>query len=111
MVAAIGIPDSDRFQLIDQLPAGSIIADPGYLGVERRNPVFIQISLVRGRTEEKKRALYRAIADELAAAGVRPEDVFVVLTETGREDWSVGNGDAQLLDPELLARHGWRPPA
>lgn len=111
MVATIDIPEADRFQIIDQLPAEAIIADPAYLGVERRNPVIIQITLVRGRSQEKKTALYRAVADHLAAAGVRPEDVIVVLTETGRDDWSLGNGVAQLLDTELLARHGWRPPA
>ena len=67
--------------------------------------------LVRGRTVEQKQALYRRIADNLSAAGVRAEDVFVQLTETGREDWSFGSGEAQALDTELLARYGWTPPA
>jgi phenylpyruvate tautomerase PptA (4-oxalocrotonate tautomerase family) len=111
MVAAIGIPDGDRFQVLDARPADSIIADPGYLGVDRQNVVFVQITLVRGRSAEKKQALYRAVADELATAGVRAADVVVVLTETGREDWSLGDGAAQLLDEELLRRHGWTPPS
>jgi phenylpyruvate tautomerase PptA (4-oxalocrotonate tautomerase family) len=111
MVAAIGIPQGDRFQVIEQRPAESFIADPDYLGVSRRDPVFIEITLVRGRTVEKKQNLYRAVADELVAVGVRGEDVLIVLHETGREDWSMGNGEAQLLDEELLRRHGWTPPS
>jgi phenylpyruvate tautomerase PptA (4-oxalocrotonate tautomerase family) len=111
MVATIGIRAGDRMQIIDQRPAGTVIADPDYLGVHRQNVVFVEITLVRGRSTEKKRALYRAIADELVSVGVRAEDVTVVLTENGRDDWSVGNGEAQLLDTELLKRHGWTPPS
>ena len=110
MVEALGIPEADRFQIIDRLPPEALIADPGYLGVSRRNVVFVNIMLVP-RSPEKKTALFAAIAKHLAAAGVRREDVFVTLTENGREDWSVGNGQQQLLDDALLRRHGWTPPA
>jgi phenylpyruvate tautomerase PptA (4-oxalocrotonate tautomerase family) len=49
-----------------------------------------------GRTLEQKRALYKAIAHNLAARpGVRPEDVFVNLVEVAKENWSFGNGIAQ----------------
>ena len=111
MVDAIGIPPGDRFQVIDTRSAESIVADPTYLGLTRQNPVFVEITLVRGRSVEKKQALYRAVTGELAAAGVRREDVLVVLHETGREDWSFGDGEAQLLDEELLKQWGWRPPS
>jgi hypothetical protein len=57
-----------------------------------------------------KAALFAEIANQLAAAGVRSEDVFVTLTVNGRDDWSVGNGEQQLLDEELLRQHGWIPP-
>lgn len=110
MVATIGIPEGDRFQIVDRRPADALVADPEYLGVARQNVVFVEITLVRGRTVEKKKALYAAIAKELGAAGVRTDDVFVVLHETEREDWSFGNGEAQVLDTELLKRYGWTPP-
>jgi phenylpyruvate tautomerase PptA (4-oxalocrotonate tautomerase family) len=111
MVAALGIPPNDRFQIIDQRPAESIIADPEYLGVDRHNIVIIEITLARGRNLEKKQALYSTVADELIEVGVRGEDVMIVLHETGREDWSLGNGEAQLLNEELLRRYGWTPPS
>jgi len=67
--------------------------------------------LLRTKTVEQKQALYHTIADNLHAVGVRRDDVFIQLTETGREDWSFGDGKAQALDTELLAKYGWTPPA
>jgi phenylpyruvate tautomerase PptA (4-oxalocrotonate tautomerase family) len=110
MVAALGIPKEDRFQVIEQRAAESIIADPEYLGVPRRDVVLVEITLVH-RPVAKKQALYRAVAEELVAVGVRGEDVLIVLHETSRENWSLGNGEAQLLDEELLRRYGWTPPS
>ena len=40
-----------------------------------------------------KKALYAAIANELAAApGMRREDVLVSLVEVAKENWSFGGG-------------------
>lgn len=106
LVDAIGIPEGDRFQLVTRYPAADGFFDPDYLGIARQDVVAIEITLVRGRSDERKRALYRRITDELAAAGIRSQDVFITLTENGRADWSVGDGQAQLLDadpPRLLA--------
>ena len=46
---------------------------------------------------EQKQALFRRIADLLGASpGIRPEDVFVNILESAKENWSVGNGVAQF---------------
>ena len=45
MVDALGLPEADRFQIIERLPAEALIADPGYLGVSRRNVVFVSQAL------------------------------------------------------------------
>lgn len=111
LVSAIGIPAADRFQVIDTRPAHAVVFDPSYLGVDRQNVVYLEISLARGRSVELKQALYKTIAANLAEAGVRPADVVVVLSEVGREDFSMGEGAAQLLDTELMRSHGWTPPS
>lgn len=98
LVDAIGIPEGDRFQLVETHPAEQRFFDPAYMGVERRDVVLVEIVLVRGRSDDRKRALFRRIAETLSEHGVRPEDVMVVLTENTAADWSVGNGAAQLLD-------------
>jgi phenylpyruvate tautomerase PptA (4-oxalocrotonate tautomerase family) len=71
--------------------------DPGYLGIRRTEEVvFVQITMSSGRTLEQKKALFAAIARNLATdPGVRPEDVFVNLVEVAKENWSFGNGIAQ----------------
>ena len=101
MVETIDVPPDDRFQIITEPAAGEgLIADRRYLGIDRTDGiVMIQITLRRGRTVEQKRALYRRIADNLAAApaNVRPQDVFVSLVENDLADWSFGNGEAQYV--------------
>jgi len=109
LVEALGVPEHDRFQIIERLAPEALIADPEYLGVTRQNVVFVNITLVP-RSSERKAALFAAIAEQLSKAWVRGEDVFVTLTENGRDDWSVGNGRRQLLDDELLRQHGWTAP-
>jgi phenylpyruvate tautomerase PptA (4-oxalocrotonate tautomerase family) len=96
LVEAIGIPPDDRFQVISTHPEGGFVYDPAYLGIVRTPAVvFVQIAMSTGRTLEQKKALHAAIARNLAATGVRPEDVFINLVEVARENWSFGNGIAQ----------------
>lgn len=97
MVATIDVPEGDRFQIVTEHDGDGLIFDPTFPDLARSDGfVIVQIALRRGRTPEKKRALYRAIAENLAAApGVRPQDVFVGLVENEPIDWSFGDGIAQ----------------
>ena len=94
MVEEIGIPEDDFFQLLGEYQAGDFFFDPGFLGVQRSDRlVVVQITLRRGRSDAMKQALYARIAANLGeAAGIRPQDVFVYLSENDFSDWSVGNG-------------------
>lgn len=97
MVEAINVPALDRFQVITEHTAASLIYDPAYLGINRTvDVIFIQITLNAGRSVEQKRALYVRIVALLAEnPGVRPQDVLINLVEVPRENWSFGNGEAQ----------------
>lgn len=94
MVAAIGIPEDDFFQLLSEYQPGDFLFDRGFLGVQRSDAmVVVQITLRRGRSDAMKRDLYARIAANLdRAAGIRPQDVFVYLSENDFSDWSVGGG-------------------
>lgn len=96
MVETINVPPLDRFQIITPHAPGWLVADPEYLGIKRsKDVIVIQITLNEGRTLEKKKALYAAIARNLGTdAGVRAEDVLINLVEVAKEDWSFGNGIA-----------------
>ena len=97
MVEALGIPPHDRFQVITEHAGGKLVFDPEYLGIPKSaGIVVVQLTISAGRTLEQKRALFAAIARNLAAdPGVLPGDVFVNLVEVVKENWSFGNGVAQ----------------
>ena len=102
LVETIDVPPLDRFQLITEHESGDLVYDSMYLGIARSSDiVIIQITLSAGRSLEKKRALFRRIADNLqAAVGLRSEDVWVNLVEVAKENWSFGNGVASYAPPE-----------
>ncbi|GAA4156382.1 tautomerase family protein [Leifsonia shinshuensis] len=102
IVSEYRIPVRDRFQIIAERPAGSIIAEDAGLGFDRTDGVVvIQIFTQRGRAAEAKQALFAEIARQLAAVGVAGEDVFIGYVENGPEDWSFGFGRSQYLTGEL----------
>lgn len=96
----LNVPEDDRFQVMTEYPGDGLIYGEDYLDIHRTDGViFVQVFLRRGRTVEMKQAFYRRAAEVLhERAGVRREDVFIVLTENGPEDWSFGNGVAQYAE-------------
>jgi 4-oxalocrotonate tautomerase len=96
MVATLNAPKGDRFQVVTEHVAGTLIADPDYLGISRtQDCIFVQLTLNDGRTIDQKRAFYKAVADGLhERLEVRREDVFINLVEVKKENWSFGNGEA-----------------
>ena len=99
MLATLNVPKDDRFQVISDHFDGFVV-DATYLGIARSaDCVIIQVTLNEGRTLDKKRAFYKAIADGLnLRLGLRREDVFINLVEVKKENWSFGNGEAQYAD-------------
>ena len=97
MRSAINVPDHDNFQILNEHDANHFIFDPEYLGIQRSDQlVIIQITLSEGRSDEKKKLLYKTIAESLnRELAVRLEDVFINLVEVKKENWSFGNGIAQ----------------
>ena len=97
MVEAIDAPPQDRFQVITEHAANSLIYDSSYLGIERSDDiVIVQITLSAGRKPGQKRKLYQRMAEILGKnPGLRPQDLMINLVETAWENWSFGNGEAQ----------------
>jgi phenylpyruvate tautomerase PptA (4-oxalocrotonate tautomerase family) len=104
-VETIGITPDNRHQLIYVHPAGQIITDEHFMGLNRgQEQVVVQITMRRGRSPQAKRDLYARIADLAAAkAGIDPKNILVSLVETDSADWSFGAGRAQLLEAEAAA--------
>lgn len=93
------VPEDDRFLVIGEHDADTFAYGRSYLGIARSDDlVIVEITVSDTRDVAQKQALYRAVADKLAASpGVRSQDVLVILTEVKRENWSFGNGVASYV--------------
>lgn len=99
LMRTFNVPEDDIFMVVTEHAPENFVFGRHYLDIERSDDlVMIQITANNTRTLEKKQALYRTIADNLAAQpGVRPQDVFISLVEVLKEDWSFGEGVAQYV--------------
>jgi 4-oxalocrotonate tautomerase len=97
MRESFNVPENDRFMLVHQHDADEFDYDPGYLNISRSDDlVIIQIACNNTRTVGQKEAFYKSVVDKLTAVpGLRPEDVFISLLETAKENWSFGHGIMQ----------------
>jgi len=106
LVETLGVPERDRFQLITEHDPNDLVYDREYLAhypnAKRTDGiVVIQLTISTGRTPAQKRALFRRIAENLAALDIRREDVWINLVEVARENWSFGLGLASYA-PEVV---------
>jgi 4-oxalocrotonate tautomerase len=97
--AVFDVPDDDRFMTITEHDEDNFSYSESYLGIARSDDlVMIQLTVSNTRNVQKKKALYRAIVDNLTAdPGLRPEDILINLVEVLPENWSFGHGVAQYV--------------
>lgn len=97
-INVLNVPKDNRFHVIAEHASTNLLIDPTYYGIHRsENAIIIQITLNEGRaTLELKKVYYKALADGLhERLGLRREDVVINLVEVKKENWSLGNGEAQ----------------
>jgi 4-oxalocrotonate tautomerase len=99
MREALNVPEDNQVMTITEHDAANFRYGASYLDVARSDDlVYIQITVFNTRTLEQKKALFRRIAELLGESpGIRPEDVFVNVLETAKENWSLGHGAAQFV--------------
>jgi 4-oxalocrotonate tautomerase len=97
MRETLDVPEGDQFMTISEHDAANFSYGDGYGVARSADVVYIQITVFNTRTAEQKKALFRRIAELLGdSPGLRPEDVFVNVLDTAKENWSVGHGIAQF---------------
>lgn len=97
MREALSVPEDDQFITISEHDAANFRYGNAF-GITRSDDlVYIKIIVFNTRTVEQKKAFFRRTAELLGESpGIRPEDVFVNVMESAKENWSVGNGIAQF---------------
>ncbi len=102
LIGAWGIPENDHFQIITEHKKEHFHFDKTIWGISRSdNVIAIYITSIQ-RTQVQKKKLYRELAQVLSChpkIKARKEDIFVTIVQVEREDWSFGNGLAQLITP------------
>jgi 4-oxalocrotonate tautomerase len=97
MREALSVPEDDQFMTITEHDAANFRYGNGYGVARSADVVYIQITVFDTRTAQQKKALFQRIAELLGDnPGIRPEDVFVVILDAAKVNWSVGHGLAQF---------------
>jgi len=95
LISTCNVPANDRFQLVTRFEGKDMLLDPTFPEVERSAEAsIVEIIFLAGRSDDRKRSLYRAIVAGAVAAGFRSDDVMVTLIENSPIDWSLGRGEA-----------------
>ena len=94
---ALNVPEDDQFMTIAEHEPANFRYGNGYGVARSADVVYIQITVFDTRTAQQKKALFQRIAELLGDnPGIRPEDVFVVILDAAKVNWSVGHGLAQF---------------
>lgn len=97
LCSAWGIPENDRFQMITEFKKEHFYIDKTIWDVDRSDDVVVIYITSIARTAQMKRNFYKELTEILAInPKIRKEDIFVTIVHNDKENWSFGNGIAQL---------------
>lgn len=95
LMSTCNVAEDNHFHLITRFAPEMMFLNPTFGNMTRTtNACIVEITLLRGRSDDQKRALYRCVVDAAVAAGFAADDVMITLIENSPIDWSVGRGEA-----------------
>ena len=100
LVEEFKIPEPDKFQVINEVKPYQLVFPNSFLGVDHTdNLVYVHITAKEGRTVDIKKRMYaRAVELIEDRTDLSADDVIIVLSDAAAENWSFGQGKAQLAD-------------
>ena len=97
MRETLNVPEDDQFMSMSEHDAANFRSGTAYGVARSTDVVYIRMTVFNTRTPEQKKALFKRTAELLGKSpGIRPEDVFIVVVDAAKENWSVGHGLAQF---------------
>lgn len=87
LVASLQMPEDDLFQVFRLHEPGDLVYSRTFPDADRSDIVFVQVLLARLYDGDQKQAMGEAVVRELAAVGVKPDDVLIACTENDGADW------------------------
>lgn len=89
LVNTCAVNPEDYFCLISRYPPEDMILHPTFMG--KRDPastIIVEITLLAGRTEEQKEALFADVRQRLRGINFDPANSIIYLVENEPVDWS-----------------------
>ena len=97
LLETLNVPDDDQFMTITEHSAANFRYGNAFGVVRSEDLVYIRITVFDTRTADQKKSLFSRIAALLGESpGIQPENIFVNIYDTPKENWSVGHGLAQF---------------
>lgn len=99
LMEIFNIPEDDYFQVIHPVSPENLIFPDCYLDISHASDlIYVQVICGPGRTVEMKKSLYSVISRKVSErTHVLSNDIIIVLNETSLENWSFGQGKAQMI--------------
>ena len=89
----LNFPPDDRYQLVQ-----GITSQDFELQEREGDRAVLELTMRAGQAQEDKEAFYARVAELLKQdPGIPPENLMIVITENGEEDWSFRDGVAQFI--------------
>ena len=97
LIETLGVPPDDFFQIHHVLPRDRYLHTPAFLGQTYSDDmILLELTFIAGRPKETRLALLRCLNERVvAAAGIAPDDLVVMVYEIAGENASFGGGLAQ----------------
>mgnify|MGYP001981653146 CR=1 FL=1 len=95
------IPKRDCFQIYHEVDETHFLIDPHMWDMNRSDRTLVIHVTSMPRSTEMKLAFYQAVPVALQhAIGLDPDDIFISIITNQAEDWSFGQGKAQLVETD-----------
>jgi phenylpyruvate tautomerase PptA (4-oxalocrotonate tautomerase family) len=95
--AVINIPPADYYRIVHILPPHRFVHTPSFLGLKYSEDfILLKLTFIVGRPKETRLALLKELNKRVVAAtGISPDDLSILLYELPGENISFGQGLAQ----------------
>ena len=95
--AVLKVPPDDYYRIVHILPPHRFVHTPSFLGLKYSEDfILLKLSFISGRPKETRLALLKELNTRVVAAtGISPDDLSILLHELPGENISFGQGLAQ----------------
>ena len=93
VIKTMGFPDDDRYQVVHQVSEDCLQYQD-----RTDDRVMMHLVMRSGRSDKSKQAFYKKVTENLSKSpGIKPENIFITITENHDIDFSFRDGVAQFV--------------